>query len=298
MSISNLPPDYRTLAGMPSRPYAFSLLALWLLAGTARAQEPPRGAVASHPPVQVRLAAEAGFFATLGNFGVFGTSPSRIDFRRAAGQDNLLFYSRWSAELDLGRRHTLVLLYQPLASAGTSVPTGDVRYADVTFVAGAPVHTEFNFPFYRLSYLFRFVETPRFEFQAGLTGQIRNANYNYSQAGVRFARNSDVGFVPALKVRAKFTFANGVFLGLEADGIYAPISVFNGSTNDTVGAILDASIRVGYNVSGRTGAFFNLRYLGGGATNADPNDYAKNWLHFLFVGIGLTYDLVPPARST
>ena len=34
--------------------------------------------------------------------------------------------------------------------------------------------------------------------------------------------------------------------------------------------------------------------MGGGATNTDPNDYAKNWLHFLFVGVGASYDLVPP----
>ena len=250
--------------------------------------------LAPRPPIQVRVAGEAGFFATLRNFGAFGTQPSRIDFRTAAGQDNLLFYSRWSVEVDLARRHTFVLLYQPLASAGTSVPTSDVRYADVTFVANEPVRTEFNFPFYRLSYLYRFVETPRADLQAGFTGQIRNANYTYEQAGLRFARNSGVGFVPALKVRASYTFANGVYLASEADGIYAPISVFNGSTNDTVGAILDASVRVGYKVSARTRAFFNVRYLGGGATNTDPNDYAKNWLHFMFFGVGADYDLVAP----
>ncbi len=35
-----------------------------------------------------------------------------------------------------------------------------------------------------------------------------------------------------------------------------------------------------------------VRYLGGGATNTDPNNYAKNWLHFIFIGVGADYDLV------
>lgn len=267
---------------------------LALASGAAHAESTrdPDGA----PPIQVRVGAEAGFFATLRNFGAFGTDASRIDFRTAAGQDNLLPYTRWSVELDVARHHTFVLLYQPLASAGTSVPASDVRYADVTFAANTPVHTEFNFPFYRLSYLYRLVDTPCADFQLGATGQIRNANYTYEQAGLRFARNASVGFVPALKLRASYRFANGFYLAGEADGIYAPISVFNGSTNDTVGAILDASVRVGYKVSARTRAFFNVRYLGGGATNTDPNDYAKNWLHFMFFGVGADYDLVAPSR--
>ena len=68
----------------------------------------------------------------------------------------------------------------------------------------------------------------------------------------------------------------------------------NGSRNNTVGAILDASVRAGYVVSPRATVWLDIRYLGGGATNTDPNDYAKNWLHFLFVGVGASYDLVPP----
>ncbi len=246
------------------------------------------------PSVQVRPVAEAGFIGTMSNFGEFGTQSSRIDFRDAAGQSNLNFYTRWSVELDLGRRHTFVLLYQPLSTAGSSTPDSDVRIADQNFRAGVPLRTEFNFPFYRLSYLFRFVDTAHWELQGGLTGQIRNANYTYEQAGLRFARNGDVGFVPALKFRAKYMFKNAMYLGLEADGIYAPISVLNGSSNDTVGAILDGSLRVGYTIQSRASVFLNLRYLGGGATNTDPANYAKNWLHFMFVGIGATYDLVAP----
>ena len=68
--------------------------------------------------------------------------------------------------------------------------------------------------------------------------------------------------------------------------------MLNGSDNETVGAILDASLRAGLRVHDRADVFLNLRYLGGGATNGDPSDYSKNWLHFLFVGLGARLDLV------
>lgn len=245
----------------------------------------------------VRLVAEAGFFGVLSNEAAFGRDPSTIDFRQAAGQDNLQLYTRWSAELDLGRRHTFVFLIQPLSTEGTRTPSVDERFEDVTFRAGGPVRTRFSFPFYRLSYLYEVLQGEDGHLALGFTGQIRNAEYTYERLdGSAFARTSDVGFVPALKARGELAFDSGMFLGFEVDGIYAPISVLNGSDNETVGAIVDGSLRVGLNVHEQADVFLNLRYLGGGATNEDPNDYAKNWLHFVFVGLGARADLGPPTR--
>lgn len=241
----------------------------------------------------MRLVAEGGFIGALSNFGQFGVDGTRIDFRRAAGQDNLLFYTRWSAEPDIGRRHTLVFLYQPLASDGVRTPVADERYEDVTFAAGGPVRTEFGFPFYRLSYLYEVAQGERGHLALGFTGQIRDADYRFTRLdGAAFSRSASVGFVPALKARGEMAIGAAAFLGFEADGIYAPISVLNGSSNETVGAILDASLRAGVRVADRSDVFVNLRYLGGGATNEDPADFAKNWLHFVFVGLGASLDLV------
>jgi hypothetical protein len=252
---------------------------------------PPSPAVS---PYQVRVVAEGGFLATLSNYGEFGAGGSRINFRSAAGQDNLAFYTRWSAELELGQRHALVFLYQPLSTEGIRTPAVDERYQGVTFAAGHPVRTEFGFPFYRLSYLYEPFASERGYFSFGFTGQIRNANYRFTRLdGEAFARSSSVGFVPALKIRGELSLGRSAFVGLEADGIYAPISVLNGSANETVGAILDASLRVGVRVHSQAETFMSLRYLGGGATNSDPANFAKNWLHFLFVGLGASFDLLP-----
>jgi hypothetical protein len=249
------------------------------------------------PAYQVRLVAEAGSLASLYNNGQFGRDATPLDLRKAAGQDSLLTYTRWSAELTLGERHTIVLLYQPLSSTGTITPQADVRERDVTFPAGQPLTTTFSFPFSRFSYVYAVVASSRSRLEFGGTGQIRNARTTFeSTDGSRYSVSQGIGFVPALKARGRYDFDSGLWLGFELDGIYAPISVLNGSDNKTEGAILDASLRAGLKLPRQSEVFFNVRYLGGGATSGGdraPSEYVKNWLHFMFVGLGAQIDLVP-----
>jgi hypothetical protein len=246
---------------------------------------------------QIRLVAEAGSLASLYNTGQFGADATRLDLRKAAGQDNLLTYTRWSAELTLGERHTIVLLYQPLSSTGTITPSSDVRQEGVTFAAGQPLTTTFSFPFSRASYLYRLIASSRGALELGGSGQIRNARTTFqSTDGSRYSVSQGVGFVPALKARGRYDFESNLWLGFELDGIYAPISVLNGSDNDTKGAILDANIRIGLKLPRQSEVFFNARYLGGGATSGRDRaaaDYVNNWLHFLFFGLGAQIDLMP-----
>jgi hypothetical protein len=106
-----------------------------------------------------------------------------------------------------------------------------------------------------------------------------------------------VGLVPALKIKSRANLGERFFTELEADGIYAPISYLNGSDNEVVGAILDASLRAGVKFDQPVKAYFNLRYLGGGAvcgSDVDgPGDgYIRNWLNFLTVTAGFTYEFV------
>jgi hypothetical protein len=74
------------------------------------------------------------------------------------------------------------------------------------------------------------------------------------------------------------------------------VSYLNGSTNEVVGAILDASLRQGIQINGPVKAFLNVRYLGGGAVGTSENDpgpgdgYVRNWLNFLTVSTGFVYE--------
>jgi hypothetical protein len=64
-----------------------------------------------------------------------------------------------------------------------------------------------------------------------------------------------------------------------------------------VGAILDASLRLGAEVNPQTDLYVNLRYLAGGAVGTDTGDvwpgdgYVKNWLHFLNISAGFILKL-------
>ena len=99
-----------------------------------------------------------------------------------------------------------------------------------------------------------------------------------------------------LKFRTRYHYNNQTYTEVEADGFYAPISYINGSDNEVVGAILDASLRQGLHVTENVGAFLNLRYLGGGAVGTSDDDpgpgdgYVKNWLNFLTVTAGFIYE--------
>ncbi len=246
---------------------------------------------------KLKAVAEIGYLAVLSHKIQFSNSGTEIDYTSDGGQDNLFPVSRISLEGQLNRKNTIILLYQPLRIETQTLLERDLVIDDLTYPAGSGVNFLYGFPFYRISYLREFMaDNEKTNFALGLTVQIRNATITFeSLDGTLFRRNSDIGIVPALKLRTRTNLNEKVFLELEADGIYAPVSYLNGSDNEIVGVILDASTRVGYQLNNSVTSYLNLRYLGGGAVGTDPDftgpgdGYVKNWLHFLTVTTGFTY---------
>ena len=246
--------------------------------------------------LKFRTVAEFGFLSVLSHEIQFSKNGTNFDYVEDGGQDVLFPVTRFSAEMDIGKRNTFILLYQPLRIETKTLLKNDVTVDNYTFQAGEGLSLLYNFPFYRASYLRElFADNPRLKLAVGLTLQIRNATISFeSTDGTGYRTNRDVGIVPALKLRGQVNLTDRYFLGVEADGIYAPVSYLNGSDNEIVGAILDASIRGGARV--RLGTLFvNVRYLGGGATGTSTRDiwpgdgYVKNWLHFLIPSLGFIY---------
>lgn len=246
--------------------------------------------------VQFRGIAEFGFLSVLSHQIQFSKSGTNFDYVENGGQDVLFPATRFSAEMDIGKRNTFILLYQPLRLETQDLLENDLIVDNLTFPDSTGITCLYNFPFYRASYLRELLsENPRYRLAIGLTLQIRNATISFeSTDGTRYRTNRDVGIVPALKLRGQAHVTDRYFIGLEADGIYAPVSYLNGSNNEVVGAILDASLRAGAKVKPGT-LFVNARYLGGGATGTStksiwPGDgYVKNWLHFLIISTGFIY---------
>lgn len=140
-----------------------------------------------------------------------------------------------------------------------------------------------------------FSEKDQFGLAIGGTIQIRNATISFeSLDGTRFRTNRNVSIVSALKVKSYIYLSDRVFAKLEADGIYAPISYLNGSDNEVVGGILDASLRLGVELDQPVRSFLNFSYLGGGTVDTSdidgPGDgYVSNWLNFITVTAGFSY---------
>ena len=251
------------------------------------------------PTVEWFLGAELGFLAVASHIVQLGIDGTRFDYRAEGGQDVLFPFFRFSTELKFKGRHSIVFLYQPLRLNGETVLSEDTTFDDVVFPAETPLNSTYGFPFWRISYLYDFLRRPGDEVSIGVSLQIRNATITFTSAdGTLRADRRDIGPVPALKFRGRWGFENGVWWGTEIDGIYAPVSGINGSDEEITGALLDASLRVGYDFTDRVAGFFNVRYLGGGAVGTESNPtppsdgYTKNWLHFITVSLGVEFRAV------
>ncbi|KMQ50649.1 hypothetical protein CHISP_2500 [Chitinispirillum alkaliphilum] len=241
---------------------------------------------------------ETGFISVLRHRIQFGEEGTLFDYRQAGGQDVLFPTLRFSLDWHISDRHTLLFLYQPLTIETVVRLDEDLLVDTIQFAQNSSVKLLYNFPFYRVSYLYDFLQTPLSQFALGASLQIRNATITFrGSQGDPFFASRDVGLVPAVKIRAYHYLGAGFWVGAEADGVYAPIRYLNLSDQDITGAILDASLRGGVMVSSDKTVWLNLRYLGGGAQGTVEDDpevsdgFTKNWLNTLFVTLGFTVRL-------
>jgi hypothetical protein len=249
--------------------------------------------------IRFRAVAEVGFLSVLSNQIQLGESGTYFNYVKDGGQDVLFPTTRFSIELDLNKRNTFIILYQPLRLETQSLLRTDLIANGITFPASTGINCLYNFPFYRFSYLRELTRKDgKFKFAIGGSLQIRNATISFeSTDGQLYTDNRGIGPVPALKIRSRLNLNKCFYSEFEADGIYAPVSYLNGSDNEIVGAILDASLRFGAEVNVLTNMFLNIRYLGGGATGTDTGDvwpgdgYVKNWLNFLNISAGFVLKL-------
>ncbi len=281
------------------RPLFLGLVSLFFLTSLSAAAEEDDPDEQTFP-VDLSLVAEVGFNAPLHHTIQFSEDGSRIDYVEEGGQGVLFPFQRLSAEAALSDRHRLVFLWQPLQLQTQVRLQRDLTIDGATFSEGQPVDMLYNFPFFRASYLYDLSDRPDREIAIGPSVQLRNATIAFQTIDGELRRERrDVGVVPILKFRAQQTTESGWFMGLEADGFYAPIRYLNISDSDVLGAIWDVSLRAGAQVHPDVNAFLNLRYLGGGAdgTSSDegqgqPGDgYNRNWLNLLTLSLGFEASL-------
>lgn len=252
------------------------------------------GSVALAEAPDVRTRTELGFLDVLSHTIQYGNDGSTVDYVGEGGQDVLFGFARASVDIFHGR-HSVTFLYQPLSLNSQIVTSRDITLDDVTFPEGTPTDVKYDFPFYRVSYMYDVI--PSQDTWLGLGGslQIRNATIVFTSVdGSLRHYERDVGPVPVLKARFGKRFDSDFFLESEVDGFYAPIKYINGGDSDVVGAIVDWSLRGGWIIDDRFEAFANARWIGGGAEGTSNESefgdgFTRNWLQFATVSLGFGF---------
>ena len=246
---------------------------------------------------KVGLNAESGFVSVLSHTIQFGQAGSVFNYKTEGEQDTLFPYLRFSARFRMFDRHELTFLYQPLEITTKARTTRALTFYSTVFPAGTVLDIKYGFSFYRASYVWYFIQDAKNEFGLGLSMQIRNASIVFENAdGTDISIQSNVGPVPIIKIAGKMAFDNGVWAALDADGFYASSAIFNGSGFPFVGAIWDASVRIGVDLKNNVSPYLNIRCLGGGAkgtskgADAQGDGYTENWLNTLSVSLGVDFN--------
>jgi hypothetical protein len=237
---------------------------------------------------------ELGFIDVLSHTIQFGSDGTRFDYVEEGGQNILFPFQRLSGEIHFGHRHAIIFLYQPLDIRTETLVNRDIVVDELVFPADTPMELRYGFDFYRFSYLYDLSRRKDKEIAVGLSLQLRNASIWFKSAdGTLFRINQGVGPVPIVKFRTRIPLNKGMWLGSEIDGFYANGRYISGSENDFEGAIIDASLRIGFDLNASFNTFLNVRYVGGGASGFDEGDtgpgdgYTDNWLHTVAVTLGL-----------
>jgi len=266
------------------------------LSGTAFSEELKVENKDIYPKLNLNL--EYGFLGVIAHQVQFSKNNTNFDYVKEGGQKNLFAIGKFSTDFQFNPQHSAVFLYQPLGLESQATLAREIKQDNVTFAQNTPMKFLYDFPFFRGSYLYDFNPDSFEELAVGASLQLRNATIEFqSLDGKNFVSRRDVGPVPALKFRSRNRIGDKFWFGSEIDGFYAPIRYLNGGSTDVVGAILDANIRIGANLSDKYYPYLNLRYIGGGGMGTSPkkqlasDGYSDNWLNFLVVTLGISTSL-------
>jgi hypothetical protein len=255
------------------------LLSLLLIAPPALADSPLTGLIAEYET------GPAAIFQNDGRYGATGTAYKAEDLNQ---RRNLIRAQRLSLEARLGERHGLILLYAPFDITTRASLPFDLDFRGTLFPQGTVVDSRYLFEGYRASYLYRLIAGEQLTWDVGASFQVRNALVDLSAVdGTRYASESDIGLVFAVKTRLRYQLPSRWWAGLEADAL----STF-GLLGNTTGGIYDVALTLGVplDTRGDVQAYARLRLLGGGADVPRRDIY--NWGNFGFAQLGIQADLV------
>ena len=266
------------------------------------------------PFVETEQGAIAILYHTYKNGASANDGATNFDFRNEGGQDIVFPFERYAVGATIAGRHRAWFTYQPLelvtnVTFRENVTVGAESDGSTaqTFAAGTPMELTYSFPFYRFTYTYDVLgKHDNAVLGFGLVLQIRDASVKF------FALNTDssatpaeglyvsqnVGLVPALAIYSEYRFPFGLKLSADIAGSYASSSFFNGADFDFEGSILDASLRMGYEMENGFELFGTARFFGGSAKGlSGPDDswavssynYTENYIATFTASVGASW---------
>ncbi|MFT7155796.1 MAG: hypothetical protein ACI8Q1_000799 [Parvicella sp.] len=182
-------------------------------------------------------------------------------------------FLRLRAGYTINSKHTISALYAPLTIKSSGSLSFPINYERNTFAANTPLDATYTFNSYRLTYRYRFVQKPKFEFGLGFTAKIRDAEIAIASADKRVSK-TNIGFVPIINFRLNWKVNEKIGLLFEGDALAVP-----------QGRAEDVLLAGTYKFSDKLTARLGYRLLEGGA----GNDEVYNFTLFHYASIGLTY---------
>ncbi len=172
-------------------------------------------------------------------------------------------------------RHTISVLYAPLKTKSEGNVANDIIFEGVLFPANTQLTGTYKFNSYRLTYRYKIVQKPRFEFGLGFTAKIRDAEIALSSPELT-SEKTNIGFVPIINFMLSWQIDDKFGLLLDGDALAAP-----------QGRAEDVLIAATCKLSDNFGVHAGYRILEGGADNDEVYGFAL----FNYASLGITYTL-------
>jgi hypothetical protein len=187
------------------------------------------------------------------------------------------FFSRIKVGYRIGERHEMLALFAPLEFSYRGTVDRDITFQDEVFLAGTDIDATYKFNSYRLTYRYHWVQNPKFQFSAGVTIKVRDANIGLRGLPEQEAVKTDLGVVPLINFHLHWKPTNRFGLLLDGDALAAP----QGRAEDV---LLAATFKLTNNFTAKAG----YRLLEGGADNATV--YTYSMFHYGVIGVIINLD--------
>jgi hypothetical protein len=149
-----------------------------------------------------------------------GDTGTKFSVSRDLDAKSAVFF-RALLSWQVGKRHTLSLLYAPLTLKASGSVSKPLVFYEETFGAGVPLEARYTFNSYRLTYRYTLRESSRWRAGIGFTAKIRDAVIGV-EGGGKSSRKTNVGFVPLINFKVEWLFSPRWSLLFEGDALAAP----------------------------------------------------------------------------